>query len=263
MLAIALRRAGRNAEAIVEAKKVLVQANIVTGAAELKALVPFHADRYKALALAILAETEADSNFAQAIKWREQRLAILESWEEKLDSYSLNKSNWKSFVVRECNHLARLVARSGANGNGAANAAWESCVAKVEKYYDVKSDAADPALFNTMQNTLVTLMNGSSPASAALIERLERTVPSLTKRIGEVCEGSVALTVRWMRLSLLWNAWQAKTGRITVAEEAIRRTAVVENANVRDLAERQPLVFVSLPGRAKLSSSSLLSKEKK
>jgi hypothetical protein len=245
---------GQKAEAAVAARAVLnLSPNVPSEEKSGNVLVPFRADRYAAQAYAILALLESDN--VKAVEHRSKRVAILESWQSNLDDYSLRKVDWRSFVLREWQHIATQETAAGV-----ANplVSWEKCIGALQKHYTIETDAVDPAYFYVLMNSLVVAVDRKAPVSASLRAKLDEVVPAYLARLSALATGNTALVVRWWRLSLLWNAYLVQSQRMSVGQEEQARMAMLSGPLLAEILETDPTVLASLPNRARISQTTEL-----
>ncbi len=247
-LAWAFWKIGRSDEAIAAAQKVLrTWSAVKSDELNSSILVPFRSDRYAAQALAVLSDLETEAG--KAVELRRARLNILQGWENNLNAYSLKKNDWRTYVLRERQHIAALKTKVG---DPLAAVAWEECLADAIKYYDVKKETSDAALFYSILNTLVVIVDRNAPVSPSLQSKLDENVPNYLARLAEIANGSTVLSTRWLRVSLLWNAFRVSRGQMSVVQEKQNREVLFANALVKEILDTDPAVLESLPGRAKM-----------
>jgi hypothetical protein len=250
-LAWVLFKQGKNADAARAAQTVLkTYSSVSDDAKNSESLVPFRANRYAAQAFAVLAAIEPEPS--KAVTFREQRLAILESWEKELDAFSLRRADWRGFVLREMQQVAALQTAAAVSN---PLASWERCVDALQKHYELKSDAFDQAYFYVILNTLVVAVDRKAPVPASLKPKLDTLVPAYIAKLGDVVAGNNVWVARWYRVSLLWNAYLVQSGRMSNLQERQARDILLASAAMRDVLDTDPVIFASLPGRAKITGT--------
>jgi hypothetical protein len=244
-----LSKLQRRTDAYAAAEKLLEMAKALPKTTDTakEELVPFQPERYAAMAYALLATNSNTPE--QSISWREKRIKLLLTWEERLDQFSLNKPDWRGFLLREANRRATLLTETGKTGE--ALTAWSEALSNLTRLYIIKDDASDPALFTTLQNTLVAALGTSKKVSTELRAQLESTVPELLAQLKATARGNPTNTVRWYRLSLAWNAFERQSGKLSSSSEEERRTKLLESEPLRALRDDDPDLLAGLPGRAK------------
>ncbi len=201
-------------------------------------LIPFQPKRYQLLAWGFLTEL-ADSP-QQRISYRQERTRLLQEIAGHSDDLAWKEATRLSLLAKDYQLIA--VERETAGQYPQMASAMEQALLAATNWVEETDDQVGPVIYRTLINYLSLALSHPQYFAGTAEKLLETRCRQTLNEFAKQTWRPAALITRQMRLTLLWEAWQAKRSH----QKTIDLTAMLNTPELQQLKIDKPEAWEGL-----------------